>query len=83
MHIGQGQKVPNPHCHTDINITPTPTSLSAMRKMLSQGWNPQDQVTSSISIEERTDSMLSSQSKDQYLFSYSLYIYEGEAVSEL
>lgn len=83
MHIGQGQKMPNAHCHTYIKITPTPISLSEIREMLPQGWNPQDQVPSSISIEERTDSILSSQSKDQHLFSYSLYIYEGEAVSEL
>lgn len=48
--------------HTDVNITLThpPTSLSALRKVLLQGWCPRDQAPSCISNEERTDTTLSS-----------------------
>lgn len=46
--------------HTDVNITLTPTSLSAMRKILPQGWYLRDQAPSCISNEERTDTTLSS-----------------------
>lgn len=46
--------------HTDVNITLTPTSLSAMRKILPQGWYLRDQAPSCIPNEERTDTTLSS-----------------------
>lgn len=45
MHIGQKQRPfwSNDHCHIGVNITPNPTSLSTMRKVLIGDWNRPDQ----------------------------------------
>lgn len=55
MHIAQEEnlnRIPAPsrhkQCDTGIDITQAATSLSAMKKVRTQGWNPWDQVLPAI-----------------------------------
>lgn len=60
IHMGQGQRLPSPHdyFYAGIDITTTPTCLSALRKVLLKVWNSHYQTPSRIPNEEQRDTTL-------------------------
>lgn len=58
--VSKDKKMTSPldHCYAGVDITPTSTSLSSMKRVLPQGWTHEDRAPSPVPNKERTDTTL-------------------------